>query len=125
MSRFRVSGVSVVLCILVDASEPAPGDLLGGGTVMACARLVIYPFDKSEAGCLVSIAMEYAQQVLAGERHIEPPARVDDRGLQLYAEGKTKAGDLHVELEESLGSFFSAVQPESFLRFLVFFHTTP
>src|SRR5208283_3789276 len=45
--------------------------------------------------------------------------------LQLFAEGKTRRELSSLNLQESLGSFFRLLQPDSFLGVLVFLPQTP
>jgi len=126
MSRFRFSGVPFVH---VQIAEPV--DLLSLtfcwelATVMACARLGFDPFDESEARLPRAIAMEYLNKYSPSNDTLSRRPRIEDRGLQLYAEGKTRREISTLSLEESLGSFLQLLQPESFLAVLVFLPQTP
>ncbi len=125
MSGFRFSGVP-----FVHLQIAAPLDLLPltfcweVATVMACARLGFDPFDESEARLPRAIAMEYLNKYSPASDTLSRRPRLDDRGLQLYAEGKTRREISTLNLEESLGSFFQLLQPESFLAVLVFLPQT-
>ena len=92
---------------------------------MACARLGFDPFDESEARLPRAIAMEYLNKYSPANDTLSRRPRLEDRGLQLYAEGKTRREISTLNLEESLGSFFQLLQPESFLAVLVFLPQTP
>src|SRR5208282_527457 len=94
-------------------------------TVMACARLGFDPFDESEARLPRAIAMEYLNKYSPANNTLSRRPRLDDKGLQLYAEGKTRREISTLSLEESLGSFLHLLQPESFLAVLVFLPQTP
>ena len=126
MSRFRFSGVP-----FVHAQIAKPLDLLPltfcweVATVMACARLGFDPFDKAEARLPRVIAMEYLNKYSPATDTLSRKPRLDERGLQLFAEGKTRREISTLNLEESLGSFFHLLQPESFLAVLVFLPQTP
>jgi transaldolase/glucose-6-phosphate isomerase len=126
MSRFRVSGVPFVHVQIVEPLDLLPVTFgWEVATVMACARLGFDPFDKSEARLPRAIAMEYLNKYSPASDTLSRRPRLDDRGLQLYAEGKTRREISTLNLEESLGSFFQLLQPESFLAVLVFLPQTP
>jgi hypothetical protein len=125
MSRFRFSAVPFVH---VQIAEPLGllSATLGWeiATVMACARLGFDPFDESEARLPRAIAMEYLNKYSPANDTLSRRPRLQDRGLQLFAEGKTRREISTLNLEESLGSFFQLLQPESFLAVLVFLPQT-
>jgi hypothetical protein len=125
MSRFRVSGVPFVHVQIVEPLDLLPLTFCWEvATVMACARLGFDPFDESEARLPRAIAMEYLNKYSPANDTLSRRPRLDDRGLQLYAEGKTRREISTLNLEESLGSFLQLLQPESFLAVLVFLPQT-
>ncbi len=121
MSRFRLSGVPFVHVQIADPLQLLP-ETFGWevATVLASARLGIDPFDGSEARLPRLLAMEYLNKYSPANDTLSRRPRLDGRGLQLYAEGKTRREISTLNLEESLGSFFQLLQPESFLAVLVF-----
>ena len=126
MSRFRVSRVPFVHVQIVEPLDLLPVTFSWEvATVMACARLGFDPFDESEARLPRAIAMEYLNKYSPANDTLSRRPRLEDRGLQLYAEGKTRREISTLNLEESLGSFFQLLQPESFLAVLVFLPQTP
>ena len=126
MSRFRVSGVPFVHVQIVEPLDLLPVTFSWEvATVLACARLGFDPFDESEARLPRAIAMEYLNMYSPANDTLSRRPRLADRGLQLYAEGKTRREISTLNLEESLGSFFKLLQPESFLAVLVFLPQTP
>ncbi len=126
MSRFRLSGVPFVHVQIADPLQLLP-ETFGWevATVLASARLGIDPFDGSEARLPRLLAMEYLNKYSPANDTLSRRPRLDGRGLQLYAEGKTRREISTLNLEESLGSFFQLLQPESFLAVLVFLPQTP
>ncbi len=126
MSRFRFSGVPFVHVQIAEPLDLLPLTFCWEvATVMACARLGFDPFDESEARLPRAIAMEYLNKYSPANNTLSRRPRLDDKGLQLYAEGKTRREISTLNLEESLGSFFQLLQPESFLAVLVFLPQTP
>jgi transaldolase/glucose-6-phosphate isomerase len=126
MSRFRVSGVPFVHVQIVEPLDLLPVTFgWEVATVMACARLGFDPFDKSEPRLPRAIAMEYLNKYSQASDTLSRRPRLQDRGLQLYAEGKTRREISTLNLEESLGSFFQLLQPDSFFAVLVFLSQTP
>jgi transaldolase/glucose-6-phosphate isomerase len=125
MSRFRFSGVPFVHVQIAEPLGLLPATLGWEiATVMACARLGFDPFDESEARLPRAIAMEYLNKYSPAKDTLSRRPRLQDRGLQLFAEGKTRREISTLNLEESLGSFFQLLQPESFLAVLVFLPQT-
>jgi len=126
MNRFRFSGVPFVH---VQIAEPL--DLLRVtfgwevATVLACARLGCDPFDAPETRLPRAIAMEYLNNYSPASDTLSRRPRLDDRGLQLFVEGKTRREISTLNLEVSLASFFQLLQPEGFLVVLVFLPQTP
>jgi len=126
MSRFRFSGVPFVHLQIADPLQLLPETFCWEvATVMACARLGIDPFDGSEARLPRVLAMEYLNKYSPANDTLSRRPRLEGRGLQLYAEGKTRRELSTLNLEESLGCFFQLLQPESFLAVLVFLPQTP
>jgi transaldolase/glucose-6-phosphate isomerase len=126
MSRFRFSGVPFVHVQIAEPLGLLPVTFSWEvATVMACARLGFDPFDESEARLPRAIAMDYLNNYSPANDTLSRRPRLQDRGLQLYAEGKTRREISTLNLEESLGSFFQLLQPESFLAVLVFLPQTP
>jgi transaldolase/glucose-6-phosphate isomerase len=126
MSRFRFSGVPFVHVQIAEPLGLLPVTIgWEVATVMACARLEFDPFDESEARLPRAIAMEYLNQFSPENDTLSRRPRLQERGLQLFAEGKTRREISTLNLEESLGSFFQLLQPESFLAVLVFLPQTP
>jgi len=125
MSRFRFSGVPFVHLQIAD-----PLDLLQStfswevATVMVCARLGSDPFEESKARLARAIAMEYLNKFSPANDTLSRRPRLEDRHLQFFAEGKTRREISTLNLEESLGSFFQLLQPDSFLAVLIFLPQT-
>lgn len=126
MSRFRFSGVPFVHVQIAEPLDLLPVSFCWEvATVMACARLGFDPFDESEARLPRAIAMAYLNKYSPTNDTLTRRPRLQDRGLQLFAEGKTRREISMLNLEESLGSFFQLLQPESFLALFVFLPQTP
>ena len=126
MSRFRFSSVPFVHVQIAEPLDLLPVTFSWEvATVMASARLGFDPFDESEARLPRAIAMEYLNQYSPANDTLSRRPRLQDRDLQLYAEGKTRREISTLNLEESLGSFFQLLQPESFLAVLIFLPQTP
>lgn len=126
MSRFRFSGVPFVHMQIAEPLDLLPLTFCWEvATVLACARLGFDPFDASEARLPRAIAMEYLNKYSPANNTLSRRPRLDDKGLQLYAEGKTRREISTLSLEESLGSFLHLLQPENFLAVLVFLPQTP
>jgi transaldolase/glucose-6-phosphate isomerase len=125
MSRFRLSGVPFVHVQIAEPLGLLPATFGWEiATVMACARLGFDPFEESEARLPRAIAMEYLNKYSPANNTLSRRPRLQDKGLQLFAEGKTRREISTLNLEESLGSFFQLLQPESFLAVLVFLPQT-
>jgi transaldolase / glucose-6-phosphate isomerase len=125
MSRFRFSGVPFVHVRIAEPLGLLPATFgWEVATVMACARLGFDPFDGSDARLPRTLAMEYLNKYSPANDTLSRRPRLQDRGLQLFAEGKTRREISTLNLEESLGSFFQLLQPESFLAVLVFLPQT-
>lgn len=126
MSRFRFSGVPFVHVQIAEPLGLLPATFAWEvATVTACARLGFDPFDESEARLPRAIAMEYLNSYSSANDTLSRRPRLQDRGMHLYAEGKTRREISMLNLEESLRSFFHLLQPESFLALLVFLPQTP
>jgi len=126
MSRFRFSGVPFAHVQIAEPLDLLPVTFAWEvATVMACARLGFDPFDESEARLPRAIAMECLNKYSPANDTLSRRPRLADRGLQLYAEGKTRREISTLNLEESLGSFFQLLQPESFLAVLVLLPQAP
>jgi transaldolase/glucose-6-phosphate isomerase len=126
MSRFRFSGVPFVHVQIAEPLDLLPLTFCWEvATVMTCARLGFDPFDACEARLPRAIAMEYLNKYSPANNTLSRRPRLEDKGLQLYAEGRTRREISTLNLEESLGSFFQLLQPESFLAVLVFLPQTP
>ncbi len=125
MSRFRFSGVPFVHMQIAEPLDLLPLTFCWEvATVLASARLGFDPFDASEARLPRAIAMEYLNKYSPANNTLSRRPRLHDKGLQLYAEGKTRREISTLSLEESLGSFLHLLQPESFLAVLVFLPQT-
>ena len=125
MSRFRLSGVPFVHVQIAEPLGLLPATFGWDiATVMACARLGFDPFEESEARLPRAIAMEYLSKYSPANDTLSRRPRLQDKGLQLFAEGKTRREISTLNLEESLKSFFQLLQPESFLAVLVFLPQT-
>jgi hypothetical protein len=126
MTRFRFSGVP-----FIHVQIAGPLDLLQVtfawevATVMACARLGFDPFDAPESRLSRAIAMEYLNKYSPANDTLSRRPRLQDKGLQIFAEGKTRHEISTLNLEGALGSFFRLLQPESFLAVLVFLPQIP
>ena len=126
MSRFRFSGVPFVH---VQIAEPL--DLLAEtfswevATVLACARLGRDPFEALDDRLPRAFAMEILNNYSPTNDTLRRRPRVQEGNLQLFAEGKTRRELSALNLQESLGSFFRLLQPESFLGVMVFLPQTP
>jgi transaldolase/glucose-6-phosphate isomerase len=125
MSRFRFSGVPFVHVQIAEPLGLLPATFCWEiATVMACARLGLDPFDGSEARLPRTLAMEYLNKYSPANDTLSRRPRLHDKGLHLFAEGKTRREISMLNLEESLASFFQLLQPESFLAVLVFLPQT-
>src|SRR5208282_444418 len=126
MSRFRFSGVPFVH---VQLAEPL--DLLAEtfgwqvATVLACARLGLDPFEGLDDRLPRAFAMELLNNYSPANDTLRRRPRIHEGNLQLFAEGKTRRELSALNLQESLGSFFRLLQPDSFLGVLVFLPQTP
>ncbi|MFI5097972.1 MAG: hypothetical protein ACHQT6_08385 [Candidatus Acidiferrales bacterium] len=126
MSRFRFSGVPFVHVQIAEPLGLLPATFgWEVATVMACARLGFDAFAESEARLPRAIAMDYLNNYSPANDTLTRRPRLQDSGLQLFAEGKTRREISTLNLEESLGSFFNLLQPESFLALFVFLPQAP
>lgn len=126
MSRFRFSGVPFVHLQIAE-----PLDLLAESfawqvaTVLACARLGLDPFERLDDRLPRAFAMEILNNFSPANDTLRRRPRIHEGNLQLFAEGKTRRELSALNLQESLGSFFRLLQPDSFLGVLVFLPQTP
>ena len=126
MSRFRFSGVPFVHVQIAEPLQLLP-ETFGWevATVLACARLGFDPFDGSDARLPRVLAMEYLNKYSQENDTLSRRPRLQDEGIQLFAEGKTRREISALNLQECLGSFLRLLHPESFLAVLVFLTQTP
>jgi transaldolase/glucose-6-phosphate isomerase len=125
MSRFRVSGVPFVHLHILHPLDLLPATFSWQvATVLTCVRLGTDPFDDAEARLPRAIAMDYLHKLSPVNNTLARRPRLEDAGLQLFAEGRTRREISTLGLEESLESFFLLLEPESFLAILVFLPQT-
>jgi hypothetical protein len=126
MSRFRFSGVPFVHLQIAEPLDLLPGTFAWEmATVLACARLGFDPFEGSDDRLPRALAMEILNSYSPANDTLSRRPRLQDEGIQLFAEGKTRRELSALNLQESLDSFFRLLQPEGFLGVLVFLPQTP
>jgi transaldolase / glucose-6-phosphate isomerase len=94
-------------------------------TALACAMLVVNPFDEPDVHESASRAYEILEK-LATKRELPPrTVRVREAGIELYAEGQTRNQISTLNLVESLRTFFQSRPSEGYIGILAFIERKP
>jgi transaldolase / glucose-6-phosphate isomerase len=126
MSRFRFSGVPFVYMQVAEPLDLLPGTFgWQAAIVLSCARLGFDPFQGADDRLPRALAMEILNNYSPNNDTLARKPRVKEGGLQLFAEGQTRRELSVLNLQESFGSFFRLLQPDSFLAVLVLLPSTP
>ncbi len=94
-------------------------------TALAGARLARDPFDWEGVRLPQTLAAELLNNLKPGNNTLLRRPRVQESGIQLFAEGRTRHEISLLNLVESLSSFLELRQPESLLTLFVFLHRSP
>lgn len=125
MAAFRSAQVPFLHVQLSDAA-----DLLSESfkweiaTVLACSGLRINPFSWPDARYPRRIAMQLLEDLPTHPNALLRAARVQENGIQIFAEGPTRSELSTLNLTQSLRSFFHLHERGSTLALLVFLDRT-
>jgi transaldolase/glucose-6-phosphate isomerase len=89
-------------------------------TALACALLEVNPFDEPDLQESTNIVADLVEK-LATRRPLPPrTVRIQEEGIDLYAEGETRRQISTLNLSEALRTFFEAKDPSGYVATLAF-----
>ncbi len=94
-------------------------------TALACASLGLSPFDWPEVLYPRRVAMDLLENLPTNPKALERSPRLQESGIQLFAEARTRSEISTLNLLESFRSFFRLRQSHGFLVLLVLLERTP
>jgi transaldolase / glucose-6-phosphate isomerase len=94
-------------------------------TALACANLGVNPFAWPDDRYARKTAMELLDSLASAPEALTRTPRIQESGVQLFAEGRTRSEISTFSLTEAFRSFFRLTQPHSALVLFVFLDRTP
>lgn len=126
MDGFRISGIPFVHIGMLGAAELLPESLKWEiATALACITLGLNPFDWPDVRYPRRIAMELLDKLSVDPGALLRTPSLQESGIQLFAEARTRSDISTLNLVESFRSFFRLNEPQRFLVLLVFLDRTP
>jgi transaldolase/glucose-6-phosphate isomerase len=126
MDGFRISGVPFVHIELPGAAELLPESFKWEiAAALACITLGLNPFDWPDVRYPRRIAMELLDKLSVDPGALARTPRLQESGIQLFAEARTRSEISTLNLVESFRSFFRLNEPQRFLALLVFLDRAP
>ena len=126
MQAFRKSAIPFVHIHLPDLPALLPETFkFEIATALACANLGLNPFAGPKVRYARKAAMELLDRVSSTPEALSRTFRLQESGLQLFAEGRSRSEISTFNLTEAFRSFFRLSQPHSALVLLVFLDRTP
>ncbi len=126
MGAFRIAGVPFIHIEVPGAAELLPETFKWEiATALACASLGLNPFDWPDVRHPRKIAMELLDQLPSTPHAFARTPRLQESGIQLFAEARTRSQISSLNLVESFRSFFRLNETQRFLVLLVFLDRTP
>lgn len=89
-------------------------------TALACALLEVNPFDEPDLQESAAIAAELLDKLVTKRQLPSPTVRINEAGIELYAEGETRQQISTLNLAEALRTFFEIKSPTGYVATLAF-----
>lgn len=126
LEAFRSSGVSCIQIQIPDVAALLPETFKWEIAVaLACANLGFNPFDWPDIRHPRQIAMDLLEKISGEARALDRTPRLQESGIQLFAEGRTRSEISNLNLLESMRSFFRLNEADGFVVCFVFLERTP
>lgn len=125
MRAFRAAGVPFVWVQIASVADLLPETFKWEiATALACANLGVNPFEWPDVRQPRRIAMELLDKRRTDENALKRKPRLQESGIQLFAEGRTRAEISTLNLLESMRSFFRLGEENGCVVLLVFLERT-
>ena len=126
LNAFRDSGVPFVWMQIRGAVDLLPETFKWEIAVaLACAGLGFNPFDWPDVLQPRKIAMDLLERLSSDAHALDRTPRVQEPGIELFAEGRTRSEISNLNLPEALHSFFRLKDEGGFIVLLAFLERTP
>ena len=89
-------------------------------TCLACSALEVNPFEAPDMEAGRALAMEYLGRQTSGQKSAVTPVRLQQDGIELYAEGGTRHEISQLSMKDALRSLFSILDGNGYLAILSF-----
>ncbi len=126
LEGFRASGVPCVLIEVTLAADLLPETFKWEIAVaLACASLGFNPFDWPDIRQPRKTAMDLLENLSSSPHALDRSPRLQESGIQLFAEGRTRSEISNLSLSESLRSFLRLHEQNGFIVLYAFLERTP
>ena len=126
LEMFRSSGVPFVWIQIANVADLLPETFKWEIAVaLACANLGFNPFEWPDIRQPRKIAMDLLEKLFANPRALDRTPRLQESGIQLFVEGRTRSEISNLNLLESMRSFFRLKEAGGFVVCFIFLERTP